>query len=66
MQNFVELIQNVNRDVYKRQIPNVLLTSAHGKWYPLKYFVFVLAVGLVFLFGRGVVEGVISLSLIHI
>ena len=36
------------------KIPNVLLTSAHGKWYPLKYFVFVLAVGLVFLFGRGV------------
>ncbi len=44
------------------KIPNVLLTSAHGKWYPLKYFVFVLAVGLVFLFGRGVVEGVISFS----
>lgn len=44
------------------RIPNVLLTSAHGKWYPLKYFVFVLAVGLVFLFGRGVVEGVISFS----
>lgn len=44
------------------KIPNVLLTSVHGKWYPLKYFVFVLAVGLVFLFGRGVVEGVISFS----
>lgn len=44
------------------RIPNVLLTSVHGKWYPLKYFVFVLAVGLVFLFGRGVVEGVISFS----
>ena len=44
------------------KIPNVLLTSEHGKWYPLKYFVFVLAVGLVFLFGRGVVEGVISFS----
>lgn len=35
------------------RIPNVILTSVHGKWYPLKYFVFVLAVGLVFLFGRG-------------
>ena len=30
------------------RIPNVLLTSVNGKWYPLKYFVFVLAVGLVF------------------
>ncbi len=41
------------------KIPNMFVFSQHSGSYPFKYFAFVLAIGLVFLFGRGIAEGVI-------
>lgn len=41
------------------KIPNIFVFSKHSGSYPFKYFAFVVAIGLVFLFGREIAEGVI-------